>query len=283
MIGPWYVTTDWRRRTAWGSPCDVSDFGKVVLDGRSLTCHKAAIEAFTVYDHIREHHGYRLTGNDTGFYSCRHMQHNPSMPYSYHAWALALDINWLENPAGNKLVTDIPKAMRDDLLALRTNSGARVFRWGADWDWDGIWTDHSYVDAMHWEMVAHPLDIATGIAGYDLSQPEERTMLGFNIGPKGAPSVQGQEAETLQLMLLAFGEALPKFGADGFAGDETRTALASFQSKRDITGEDGAVGPQTYTAFHQPSTSVDLSDYAKKADVAKWQKAHAADSDAHHA
>lgn len=256
MIGPYYITSDYRRRAAWGSPCDVSDFGKVTIDGRRMTVHAAAVEAFTVYDRIRAHHGYRLTGTDTGFYSCRHIQHNPSKPMSFHAWALALDINWLENPAGNKLVTDIPVAMQNDLLALRTNSGARVFRWGADWDWDGQWTDHSYVDAMHWEMVAHPLDIRTGVAGYDLSPPERNdtmSLLGFNIGPMGASSVGGPEgdptgdkAESLQRGLLLRGYELPVWGADRQAGDETRTAFAAWQAANGIgAGEAGVMGPHS--------------------------------------
>lgn len=164
MIGPWYVTTDYRRRTAWGNPCQSkATAGRVSIDGRSFVLSRDAVEAFEVWEKIRAKHGYKLTGSDTGFYNCRHMQHNPSLPYSYHSWGMALDVNWLENPAGSKLVTDIPQEMIDELLSVRTNSGARVFRWGGDWDWDGVSSDHSYIDAMHWEVVAHPLDLATGI------------------------------------------------------------------------------------------------------------------------
>lgn len=172
MLGPYYVTTDARRHAAWGDPCQAkATAGRVTIDGRTFVLSIDAVAAFEVWERIRHRHGYRLTGTDTGFYNCRHMQHNPDLPMSYHSWGMALDVNWLENPAGSKLVTDIPQAMIDDLLAVRTGSGARVFRWGGDWDWDGVSTDHSYIDAMHWEVVAHPSDLATGI--YD---PKEQDM-----------------------------------------------------------------------------------------------------------
>jgi hypothetical protein len=296
VIGPYYITSDWRRRAAWGSPCDVPDFGVVTIDGRTLTVHSAAVEAFTVFDVIRAHHGYRLTGTDTGFYSCRHMQHDPSKPWSFHAWALALDINWLENPAGNKLVTDLPPRMVTDLLAVRTVSGARVFRWGADWDWDGQWTDHNYVDAMHWEMVAHPLDIATGIAAWSLSPPERNTdtmsLLGFNIGPTDAASVGGAEgdptgdkAESLQRGLMLRGYDLPRWGADRFVGNESRTAFAAWQADHGIT-EPGVMGPHSDAIWvWQPGSvaDVDLTGLVTASDLGAMMDAHAGNPDAHHA
>ena len=162
-LGP-YITTEPARYAAWGTPCDPVDLGKVTIDGRSFTVNRLAIPAFEVFERIRAVHDYKLTGNDTGFFSCRHMRHDPKLPWSVHAWAMALDINWLENPAGSKLTTDIPPAMIDDLYEVYTNSGAYVFRWGADWDRDGDSGDQgSYIDAMHWECVANPKDLATGI------------------------------------------------------------------------------------------------------------------------
>ena len=159
-----YVLTEPQRLSLWGDPCVAGDvlLGPLRLDGRIFSVNQLGIPAFEVWEAIRAVYDYKLTGSDTGFYNCRHMRHDPSAPWSVHAWAMALDVNWLENPAGNKLVTDSPDEMIDDLLAVRTVSGARVFRWGGDWDWDGQSTDHSYVDAMHWEVVAHPLDLETG-------------------------------------------------------------------------------------------------------------------------
>lgn len=166
--GPYYITTDSRRRAAYGDPCGTkATAGSIFLDGRRFSCRAEAVLPFMAYEQIRAAWSYPLTGNDTGIYSCRHMNHDSSKPMSYHSWGMALDINWLENPAGNKLVTDIPKGMRDEIIALRTNSNARVFRWGGDWDWDGVSSDHSFIDAMHWEVVAHPLDLDTGIKDFE--------------------------------------------------------------------------------------------------------------------
>jgi hypothetical protein len=164
------VLNETQRLAAWGDPCVAGDVDLVslVLDGRTFQVNTLGLEAFQMWETIRAQHDYKLTGTDTGFYNCRHMRHKTSLPWSVHAWAMALDVNWLENPAGNKLVTDIPQAMIDDLLAVRTGSGERVFRWGGDWDWDGESTDHSYLDAMHWEVVAHPSDLASGIIGDDM-------------------------------------------------------------------------------------------------------------------
>lgn len=252
MIGPYYITSDARRRAAYGAPCGAkATEGSVVIAGRTLRCRANVVEAYQAYEQLRAHHGYVPTGTDTGIYSCRHMQHNEALPMSFHSWGIPIDINWLQNPAGNKLVTDIPKPLRDDWLSLKTNSGAWVFRWGADWDRDGSHSDHTYIDAMHWEPYAHPLDLATGIEGFVPSTPgDDMGLLGFNIGPMGAASVggpvgdpTGDKAQSLQEGLMLRGYDLPQFGADRFAGDETRTAFAAWQNDKGITGEGGVMGP----------------------------------------
>lgn len=235
MIGPYYVTTDLRRRQAWGAPCATSATGgKVVIDGRTFRCHPSAVPAFQAWEQVRSVYEYRLTGNDTGTFSCRHMQHNPALPMSVHSWGRALDVNWLENPAGSKLVTDIPKGMIEALLEIRTVSGARVFRWGGDWDWDGDSSDHTYVDAMHWEVVAHPLDLATGIDPNTVLEVDEMTIR------VTSPTTAGTGVERAQLGLLAWDPAaLPRWGADGRYGAEAAEWVGRFQADHGIkaTGE----------------------------------------------
>lgn len=272
MLGPYYVTTDARRRAAYGPPCDQSTFSTVIIDGRAFTCHADVVDAYEAFDEIREHHGYRLTGFDTGLYSCRHMRHDPAKPMSFHSWAVPLDLNWLENPAGNKLVTDIPEAMRHDILQLQTVSGVWVFRWGADWDRDGEVEDHNYIDAMHWEPIAHPLDLATGIAPFTLSPSEGGTsmsLLNFDVGPPNAPAVVDPRSAALQKMLVDRGHDLGTFGrngdgVDGEAGNITRAALADFQTARGITDEPQVVATYTYAALHAPGSDEPL-DYVTPA------------------
>lgn len=154
MLGS-YVLTESDRYQYWGSPCNTNSHTVVIIDGRPFSARAVGKEAWKAFEFVRNNWGYKLTGNDTGFYNCRKINHNPNNPWSAHAWATALDINWLENPAGNKLITDIPDGMISQLKGIRTVSGAKVFRWGGDFV--------SFKDAMHWELIANPLDLNTGI------------------------------------------------------------------------------------------------------------------------
>lgn len=69
--------------------------------------------------------------------------------------ALAVDIDWQNNPYGPQLVTNMPRAMVDEILAIRTNTGAQVWRWGGDYGGNK--------DAMHFEIVCTRADLASGI------------------------------------------------------------------------------------------------------------------------
>lgn len=229
MIGPYYVNTNRRRIEAWGQPCPTAaTAGRVTLDGRTFACHSDAVDTFEAYEVIRARHGYRLTGNDTGLYNCRRIRHstNPKDPWSEHAWGKALDQNWLENPAGNKLVTDMPPAMIADLLQLRTASGAFLLRWGGDWDRDPT-TGHSYYDAMHWGEIAHPLDKATGIIIPDGTGDPVTDTAGLKPGDRS------NAVGALQATLQAWD---PNLGLreDNIYGDATSGAVAHFQRSAGI-------------------------------------------------
>lgn len=118
-------------------------------------------------------HGYDVhptypTG-DTGSYNCRHIGNDSSRPWSSHAWATAIDVNWNQNPDGSRLRTNIPRAAIDDIHRISTKNGAPVWRWGGDWDRDPR-TDHSYYDAMHFEIHATPQELSTGIIVHGTSQ-----------------------------------------------------------------------------------------------------------------
>lgn len=183
MIGPWYVNTDARRRLAWGPPCK-PDLAPVVIDGQQYKCDRSVVSAFNWLEKIRAKWGFHQNGTDTGFYNCRRMRHDPNLPFSPHAWARALDWDWLQNPAGSKLVTNMPRPMIDELLRVKTMSGAYVFVWGGDWD-RNLRTGHTYYDAMHWEVQAHPLDLTTGIAGSTFPPPPEEDDVTLKAGDRG--------------------------------------------------------------------------------------------------
>ncbi|WP_052016210.1 peptidoglycan-binding protein [Alkalihalobacillus hemicellulosilyticus] len=60
----------------------------------------------------------------------------------------------------------------------------------------------------------------------------------------------GPAVRKIQNQLLAVGESLPRFGADGTFGVETERAVRSFQTKRGIK-VDGIVGPETRAELAQ--------------------------------
>lgn len=59
---------------------------------------------------------------------------------------------------------------------------------------------------------------------------------------------RGNDVKKLQEALLRLGYALPRFGADGKYGAETRAAVIAFQKKMDIA-VDGICGANTWTAL----------------------------------
>ena len=125
--------------------------------------------AYTALDTVMHRHNYRPRPGVTGAYNCRKITGGSG--YSLHAYgvgfvftfwsgvriatSLAVDINWDTNPYGPRLVTDMPRAMIDDICRIRTKSGAQVWRWG------GYYRGNK--DAMHFEIVCHPADLGTGI------------------------------------------------------------------------------------------------------------------------
>lgn len=144
-----------RLRVAWAPHCQPTK--------TSLKAAYASLDAcFKAF-------GYRPRKGVTGAQNCRRITGGTG--YSLHAFAfdvlftfwtlirigmaLAVDVNWDKNPYGPRLVTDMPRPMIDAIYRIRTNSGAQVWRWG------GYYAGNK--DAMHFEIVCSPADLATGI------------------------------------------------------------------------------------------------------------------------
>lgn len=60
---------------------------------------------------------------------------------------------------------------------------------------------------------------------------------------------KGQYVSELQQGLMKAGQSLPKFGADGDFGSETRNAVIGFQEENGLNKIDGIVGPETIGAL----------------------------------
>jgi hypothetical protein len=154
-------------RRAWAPACRSK--GKVFLP------------AYAALDAAFRKHRYDIRPGDSGAYNCRtitggsgYSLHAYGPGYSYEYWdgssfstSLAVDINWQTNPYGPRLITDMPRAMIDDIVRIQTNNGRQV------WGWGGYYSGNK--DAMHFEIVCSPGDLSTGI--------NPRTIPGGSSGP----------------------------------------------------------------------------------------------------
>lgn len=127
------------------------------------------LAAYRALDDVLRRWRFDAGKGDTGAYNPRRITGGSG--WSLHAYgpgdeftfwfgvtvttALAVDIDWNNNPYGPRLVTNMPRAMVDEIEAIRTNNGKQVWSWGGDYSGNK--------DAMHFEIVCAPADLATGI------------------------------------------------------------------------------------------------------------------------
>lgn len=149
------MLTTTQLRKAWGPACaPASHRTTIALNGAGrITVDARCANAFRALNACLVKHRYVTRRNDTGAYNCRRITGGTG--YSLHAYGIAADLNWSSNPYGKRLITDMPPAMRADIKAIRTRNGRQVFGWGGDY--------RSSKDAMHYEVVCTPADLATGI------------------------------------------------------------------------------------------------------------------------
>lgn len=149
------MTSTQQLRNWWAPPCR-GPWVTVPLHGEGrVTVRASIVDAVRALNAVLVRWDYRTRRDDTGAFVCRRITGGTG--YSLHAYGIALDINWSSNPYGTRLVTDMPRGMVNEILALRTNSGAQLWRWGGEY--------RSVKDAMHYEIFCAPSDVATGIAG----------------------------------------------------------------------------------------------------------------------
>lgn len=148
-------------RSAWAPAC-TGPFARVALNGSgAVSVRPAAVDAVKALNACLVAAGYQTRAGDTGAFNCRPITGGSG--YSLHAYGIALDINWATNPYGPVLRTDMPRSMVDAIQAIRTNNGRQVWRWGGSYSGNK--------DAMHYEIVCTPADLATGIAGQRTPAP----------------------------------------------------------------------------------------------------------------
>lgn len=117
-------------------------------------------DALKALDAILRRYQYRPKQDETWGYNNRAIT-GGSRP-SLHAYGIAFDINSRANPYGRKLISDMPRAMVEEIEAICTVDGQRVWRWGGDWNDNNKADDDSH-DAMHFECQASPAELARGV------------------------------------------------------------------------------------------------------------------------
>lgn len=142
-------------RRVWGKACSGSRARVMLHGGGAVVVATSLVPAVKALSGVLARHNYNTRAEDTGGYNCRKITGGSA--WSLHAYAISVDLNWRTNPYGRKLITDMPRAMVDEILAIRTVNGKQVWRWGGDFSGNK--------DAMHFECCCSPADLATGIAG----------------------------------------------------------------------------------------------------------------------
>jgi len=144
-------------RREWGPQCFPSSRAvRIDLHGEGrIYVRPEVVPAFRALDAVLVRHGYRTRRADTGALVCRRITGGTGV--SLHGLGIAVDLNWLTNPYGRRLVTDMSPAMVADIKRIVTVDGVRVFGWGGDY--------RSVKDAMHWEIVCTRAQLARGIRG----------------------------------------------------------------------------------------------------------------------
>jgi hypothetical protein len=194
-------------------------------------------------DATERRYGYDVKDGQTWGYACRPIRGTRTP--SNHSWGLALDINARTNPMGSTFRSDLPPAV----VALWWSCG---FYWGG-------WY-RSRPDAMHFEYVGRPADVAGHLA------IARRHLAGSPPRPAAAkvapappapfagpplrlrdPRMRGARVAWVQGRLNAKGAA-PRLVADGVWGPATDAAFRAFQRRARLV-VDGIYGPKSHAAL----------------------------------
>lgn len=225
-------TTD-QIRKAWGSPCDESKLvTRTFVPGVQVRFDRRCVEAVQALASVFQAHGYAVRQADTGGYNCRNIAGAAQGSKSLHAYGLALDINWNTNPIlPDRLVTDFPPALLQDVRRIATKKGVRVWALGADWK--------RPVDAMHFQVNASPAELAAGMDWDTVRQHQTDP-----AQPASWPVLQeGDTGPTVTLLQRYLG--MPD-GLPARFGPKTLATVLEFQRSRKLK-VDGIVGASTWT------------------------------------
>ena len=208
---------------AWGPRCYRGPTARIALNGSGhVTVRAGIVEAVLALNECLKAHGYRTRASDTGALVCREKVGGGGT--SNHSFVTALDLNWNSNPYGRRLRTDMPMAMVRDILAIRTTSGAQV------WGWGGLWSGNK--DPMHYEIVATPRDIATGIRrGTTLVTPKPTVVAPIVIPKIPAPSLFPEDEEEDPVEIIQHTSGAARLSRGGYLFNLTEASYNYYKQK----------------------------------------------------
>ena len=149
-------------RILWAPAC-TAPFARLNLYGEGVvTVDVLIVDAVKALNAVLIDWDYRTRRADTGAYNCRQITGGTN--YSLHSYGTAIDINWQTNPYGHHLITDMPIGMIEAIEGIRTAGGVQVWRWGGRY--------RGNKDAMHFEVVASPAELARGIQSQTTTNTE---------------------------------------------------------------------------------------------------------------
>jgi hypothetical protein len=232
-------------RHLWPAHCGaVPLVARTIAQGVRVRVHRDVDEAVQPLACIFQAFQYGLRGGwETGAYNCRKITGGTLT--SLHAHGIALDANAASNPYRNdgRLVTDMPLDMIKAVRAVRTMAppgglGARVWGWGGDYQ--------KVKDAMHFEVVASPLELALGIDWSTVRQPERDP-----ARPSTWPLLQVRDrGPTVAALQRRLQMQINPGGGVGVFGPRTLEKVQEFQQSRAlVVYDDGLVDLAMWTAL----------------------------------
>lgn len=228
------MRTTQQLREAWPATCRAVPLRAIELvPGVTVQMHVATDEAVKALGCVYQAHRYPVRSGDTGAYNCRKITGGSKT--SLHAHGIALDVNWNTNPyrTDGRLVTDMPPKMVADVKRIRTKGGVRVWGWGGDY--------RGAKDAMHFEILASPAELAQGIdwSTVQMAKQDPTNPATYPLLEEGD---RGPAVALLQKLLGVASGGVSRFGP------KTLAAVVAYQKSHGLT-PDGRVGLQTWTAL----------------------------------
>lgn len=226
-------STAWRNEV-WGPACELETVAvPIYATGPKVQVRKQSRDAVLKLGAVFLAWGYIV--RRIGGYNCRRITGGTG--YSSHAWALSIDVNDDTNPyRRDRLVTDMTKGMIQAVYGVRTSAGLQAWRWGGDWDGRPDVPNSNY-DAMHFEIILTPAELAVGFSAVPGVQARPITWPVIRRGALGPAVVELQK-------LLRLGNTT----GQGTFGPRTEIAVILYQKSRGLEA-DGIVGASTWTAL----------------------------------